>query len=476
MPKRLRTTAAWRISIWAAMAFAVGTAIAFAIVYLLVARSIQERSDAWLSGEADTLAQVAEDTPRDSLYDRIVEEVAELATQEIPEDPSDNGQHKNSVFFLETDPKTHEVPLWVGPGSKDTFLQAILKEKLVSGVPRSIDVPGWSPTFRVVAKVHGDGSTVYLGLSDRGARHLLHKLIRSFAVVWGGMFVLGCLISYWSARRTLLRVERITETVARIGSQDLNERLPESRNSDEIARLSETFNHMLERIQTSVNQLRAVTDAVAHDLKSPVTSIRGTLESALCDDTNQRLHESVGEAIEGLDRLLLLLNTTLDLAEAEAGALHMERRPVDLSQVVAQLAEIYQPVMAEKDQRVTLELMPQVVVDADSSLLERVVSNLLENELTHLPNGSEIMIRLEARDGMAELLIEDNGPGFPADIGERAFERFVKGKHSPGHGLGLAFVDAVIQAHGGAVRIGQRPMGGASISVSLPTTGVLQPA
>ena len=113
-------------------------------------------------------------------------------------------------------------------------------------------------------------------------------------------------------------------------------------------RLSETFNHMLDRIQSSVGQLRAVTDAVAHDLKSPVTSIRGTLESALCDEKNDRLQEPVGEAIEGLDRLLLLLNTTLDLAEAEAGALRLDRRPLDLSQVAKQMAEIYRPAMAER--------------------------------------------------------------------------------------------------------------------------------
>ncbi len=475
MPKRLRTTAAWRISIWTALAFATGTAIAFSIVYFLVAQSIQERSDAWLIGEADTLAQVAEDTPRDSLYDRIVEEVAELATQEVPDERSANGNHENSVFFLETDPKTHEIPLWVGPSSKEVFLQAIQTAKLTPGVPQSIRIQGWKSTFRVVARVHADGSAVYLGLSDRGARHLLHKLVRNFLAVWGGMFVLGCVISYFSARRTLLRVERITETVARIGSEDLKERLPESRNSDEIARLSETFNHMLDRIQSSVAQLRAVTDAVAHDLKSPVTSIRGTLESALCDEKNDRLQESVGEAIEGLDRLLLLLNTTLDLAEAGAGALRLDRKPLDFSQVTRQLAEIYRPAMAEKNQRLVLDLESPVLIDADSSLMERVVSNLLENELTHLPAGCEILIRLRIEQGVAELSIQDNGPGFPAEISGRAFQRYVKGKQSPGHGLGLAFVDAVVQAHGGSVTIGCAVSGGALTTVSLPV-GVLQPA
>lgn len=475
MPKRLRTTAAWRISIWTALAFAIGTAIAFSIVYLLVAQSIQDRSDAWLTGEADTLAQVAEDTPRDSLYGRIVEEVAELATQEVPDERSANGQRVNAVFFLETDPKTHETPLWVGPGAKEAFLQAIQTAKLTPGVPQSIRVQGWKSTFRVVARIHSGGSAVYLGLSDRGARHLLHKLIRSFCAVWAGMFVLGCVISYFSARRTLLRVERITATVARIGSEDLKERLPESKNSDEIARLSETFNHMLDRIQSSVAQLRAVTDAVAHDLKSPVTSIRGTLESALCAEKNDRLQESVGEAIEGLDRLLLLLNTTLDLAEAEAGALHLDRKPLDLSLVTRQLAEIYRPAMGEKNQRLLLDLESPVAIDADSSLMERVVCNLLENELTHLPEDCEISIRLRVQQGAAELSIQDNGPGFPAEIRQRAFQRYVKGKQSPGHGLGLAFVAAVVQAHGGSVTIGCTDTGGALTTVLLPV-GVLHPA
>ena len=171
-------------------------------------------------------------------------------------------------------------------------------------------------------------------------------------MVWGGMFLLGFVISYWSARRTLLRVERITETVARIGTKDLNERLPETVNSDEISRLAKTFNHMLDRLQSSVNQLRTVTGTVAHDLKSPITLIRGTLESALCKEGNEKWRNSVGEAIEELDRLLQLLDTTLDLAEAEAGALHMNHSSVDLSEVVRQLADIYQPAMAERHHEV----------------------------------------------------------------------------------------------------------------------------
>jgi len=203
--------------------------------------------------------------------------------------------------------------------------------------------------------------------------------------------------------------------------------------------------------------------------------IRGTLESALCNEENEKWRDSVGEAIEELDRLLQLLNTALDLAEAEAGALHMNHRPVDFSEVVKQLVDIYQPAMVERHHDVTIDLEPHVVVEADLSLLNRVVSNLLENELTHLPEGCRVMVRLHSHQGSAELVIEDDGPGFPPDIGNRAFERFVKGNHSPGHGLGLAFVDAVVQAHGGAASISDRPGGGALITLSLPIN-VLQSA
>jgi len=474
MPKNLRSTAAWRISIWTTLAFALGTAVAFSVVYYLVAQGIRERGDTWLSGEAEVLAQVSADTPRDRLYKRVVREVAELATQEVPDERNARGERLNSVFFLATDPNNSESPLWVGPGSNDAFVRAIQRAKLVPGTPKSIAVEGWLQTFRVVVKVQ-NGRTVYLGLSDRGAKHLLHTLARRFLIIWGGMFLLGFVISYWSARRTLLRVERITETVARIGTEDLEERLPEPANSDEISRLAKTFNRMLDRLQSSVNQLRTVTGAVAHDLKSPVTLIRGTLESALCREGNEKWRDSVGEAVEDLDRLLQLLNTTLDLAEAEAGALHMDRGPVDFSDVVGQLVDIYHPAMAERHHEVTSDLEPHVVVDADLPLMNRVVSNLLENELTHLPVGCRVSIRLHSQQGSAELVIEDNGPGFPPDIGSRAFERFVKGKHSPGHGLGLAFVDAVVQAHGGVARISDRAGGGAVITLSLPVS-VLQAA
>jgi signal transduction histidine kinase len=465
-----KSTAAWRLSIWTTVAFALGSAFAFAICYYMVSLGIRERSDQWLTGEAETMADVSQSTPRDNLYDRVIEEVAENAVHEVPGERDSEGANQNSVFFLQTG--AEGPPLWVGPENKDSYIRAIEAAKLVPGTPQTLKIQGAAIPFRVVVRNLKPAGEIYLGLSDFGAVELLRRLTRGFIIVWIGMVALGFMISYLSARRTLLRVENITQTASKIGSEDLSARLPEASSSDEIARLSQTFNKMLDRIQASVNQLRTVTDSVAHDMKSPVTSIRGRLEVALLEGSSTDWREPVAQAVEGLDRLSQFINTTLDLAEADAGALPLHKETVDFASVVQQFVDIYMPAMNERHHDVVVDAGTTLMVDVDVSLTNRVLTNLLDNEMAHLPPGRQILIRVQQRDNLAELLIEDNGPGFSPELKGRVFQRFVKGKHSTGYGLGLAFVDAVVQAHGGAVRITDRDGGGAVIRVSLPLAQV----
>src|SRR5690348_2590314 len=175
MRKQVRSTAAWRISIWTTLAFAVGTAIAFSVVYAYVAQNIREHIDTWLGGEAEVLAQVSANTPRDTLYDRLVEEVAELAEHEVPEERDAKGRERNSVFFLQTIPGSR-APIWVGPEPKQTFLTLLANTQFATGVPQSLRVSK-GISYRVVVR-RGPNGDVYLGLSDRGARERLHQLTR----------------------------------------------------------------------------------------------------------------------------------------------------------------------------------------------------------------------------------------------------------------------------------------------------------
>jgi signal transduction histidine kinase len=146
-----------------------------------------------------------------------------------------------------------------------------------------------------------------------------------------------------------------------------------------------------------------------------VTAIRGRLEVALSTTTDNQWRELVAEAIDGSDRLSHLLNTTLDLAEAEAGALRLHKEPLMMSDVIRQQMDLYQPALAARHHTVVSEIESGVSVDADVSLIHRVMSNLFENELAHLPEGCRICVRLYSLGPVAQLIIEDDGPGFPAE-------------------------------------------------------------
>lgn len=464
-------TAAWRLSIWTTIAFALGSALAFGIVYSMVSAGIRERGDRWLAGEAETLRQVSESTPRDNLYQRIIEETAENVSREIPGEPDEENESQKSVFFLLID--NLGEPLWYGPKNRENVVAAVRDLQPSGQTAQMVKIAGISAPYRVMVRDLKPEGRIYLGLADFDAAALLRRLTRGFIIAWAGMVALGFMISYLSARRTLLRVEKITQTVSGIGSEELNARLPEPTNSDEIAQLSLTFNRMLDRIQASVNQLRTVTDGLAHDMKSPVTSIRGRLEVALLEENTLEWRESVAQAVEGLDRLSHFINTTLDLAEAEAGALPLRRETVDFAAIVEQFVEIYTPAMAERHHEITMNTAMPVMVDVDISLTNRVLTNLLDNEMAHLPSGCRVRIELRQSESFAELLIEDDGPGFPSELQGRIFQRFAKGNQSTGHGLGLAFVDAVVRAHGGTITIADRPTGGAAIRISLPLATVV---
>jgi signal transduction histidine kinase len=341
-------------------------------------------------------------------------------------------------------------------------------------VPASIIVPGHQLPFRVVWNHGPDGTRLYLGFADTAAAATMHRLITRFLAIWCVTALLGFAISAIGAFRTLQRVERISATVDRIGTQDLGKRLPEPEADDEIARLSRTFNRMLDRIQRSVHQIRIVTDSVAHDLKSPVTSIRGSLEEALLHGDSEDWRERVADAVEKLDRLSQTLNTALDLAEADAGALPLKWESLDLGALTENLCELFQPSFAERKHSLQCRVEPGLLIEGDPSFLSRTIVNLLDNEVAHLPQGCKVSITVCQIDLYAELILEDDGPGFPEELRSRAFERFVKGQHSSGHGLGLAFVHAIVQAHSGYVTIADSAAGGAQIRIKLPLATVGQ--
>ena len=465
--KPLMRSAAWRISLWATLAFACGTIVVFVFLQDFVAGDIQRRSDAWLSGEVEVLGDVAERTPKDALYDRVVGEVAELAAREVPNKlPSASGAN-DSVFFLQSG-SDDDLKLWVGAGDGETHLKAIQAARIPPNSPTDVRVPGFPIPFRVASLRTDDGSNIFLGLSERDELRVLRNLRLRFSVLCLMIVLLGFGIVFLATRRMLSHVRKITEAASTIGHSDLNARVPTTERKDEISQLALTLNRMLDRIESSMHQLHTITDSLAHDLRSPLTAIRGKLEMSLSTVTDGEQAEPIVSAIDELDRLTDFLNKSLDVAEAKADALRLTRGSVDLDEMLKVMVDLYEPSMTEKGLTVRLRSPGPVNIIADASLLHRMVANLLDNELKHLPALCTLTIELRSEEDSAMLTLEDDGPGFDSEVLPHLFERRVKGRDSNGHGLGLAFVDAVARAHKGTAAAANRASGGARIAVTLP--------
>ena len=463
---RLRS-AAWRISFLATIAFACGTLVIFVFLHQFVSNDIQRRSDAWLSGEVGVLGDVAGRTPRNALYRRVVGEIAELAAREVPNKSASAGSDNNSVFFLLT--SADGLPqLWVGTGDGQSNLEAIKTTKFVPDKPTDVRVQGFPVPFRVACLQMGDGSHIYLGLSERDELRVLGKMRVRFLLLWLLVVLLGFGIVFLTTRRMLSHVRKITEAASKIGLSDLSERVPATHRNDEVSQLAHTLNRMLDRIESSMHQLHTITDALAHDLRSPLTAIRGKLEMSLAAMNGEETPEPIVSAIEELDQLTDFLNKSLDVAEARADALRLTVTEINLSRLLETMVDLYEPSMTEKGLHIRLSNEKGIIVLGDEGLVHRMIANLLDNELKHLVPPSTVSISLRSRDETADMVFEDDGNGFDPDVLEHLFIRRVKGKTSAGHGLGLAFADAVARAHGGTVEVVNRDVGGGRIAVSMP--------
>jgi signal transduction histidine kinase len=469
-------SAAWRISFLATIAFACGTLVIFVFLHQFVSTDIKRRTDAWLSGEVEVLGDVAVRTPRNALYGRVVREVAELAAREVPNKSTSQGNANDAVFFLETSAQ-QQSQLWVGAGDGQSNFEAIRRTKFRPDTPTDVQVSGFPVPFRVACLQLGDGDHIYLGLSERDELRVLRKLQLRFFFLWLLVVFLGFGIVFLVTKRMLSHVRKITEAASRIGHSDLSERVPATQRNDEVSQLAHTLNGMLDRIESSMHQLHTITDALAHDLRSPLTAIRGKLEMSLSRTENEEQTEPIVSAIEELDQLTDFLNKSLDVAEARADALRLTRTEIDLSQLMEAMVDLYEPSMADRGIRIRVSGESAAMVTGDEGLLHRMIANLLDNELKHLAPGSKVSITLQCSDEMAILTLEDNGKGFEPEVLEHLFVGRVKGRTSTGHGLGLAFVDAVVQAHGGTVKVTNREVCGARITVSLPSPpkGVRRP-
>lgn len=323
-----------------------------------------------------------------------------------------------------------------------------------------------------------EGTVLQIGRSLNEVHNLMDYSRRLVGLGIVLVLLMGGGFSWFFTYRGLRGIRQVSEAAQIIREQgQLDHRVLEATGTTETDNLAAAFNQMLVQIQKLMVNLRYVIDNVAHDLKTPVTRMRGVAEAELRKGKNEE-QEVAGMVVEECDHLLNLINTLLEISSAESGIYRWQTRAVDVAELVRECCELFAPVLEDKELSLDCDLPAQHVCQVDAHMLQRVVANLLDNAIKYSDTGGRIEIALHTNQGWTELLFRDHGIGIAAADLERIFERFYRADRSrsrQGNGLGLAFCRAAIEGMGGQIQCTSTLEQGSTFTVRLPPTAGLRP-
>lgn len=327
----------------------------------------------------------------------------------------------------------------------------------------------WSIATTTVA-----GRVLEVGLDDHALADVLDRLRSAYLIVLGtamAIAVAGGVLVTRRGRRPLVALRDTTEHIVESG--DLSQRVPARRGATELAELATLFNTLLDKNQRLVGGMRQALDAVAHDLRTPLTRLRTRAELALADPAvSPAGQEALADCVEESDRVLTMLASLMDLAEAEAGAMRLTPTPFDLGALIAEVVDLYELVAADLGVTLHADVPADVIVNGDRVRLRQALANLVDNALKYTPTGGSARVAASYdADGAVVVTVADTGPGIPPAEQARVFERLYRGdraRSKQGLGLGLAMVRAIVEAHGGRVTVTSTPGDGARFDVFLP--------
>jgi signal transduction histidine kinase len=425
-----------RLALWYATLFVLGAILIVLLTYVLTSASLAQRDDQILQAKLGEYATVY---ARDGL--------------------------RGLVDTVQAEQRTAPERLYVRVVDRG-------REALLLSMPE-----GWNAAALETRSLQlRDGTLVEVGKSSEARRDLLGRFRATLGLVTLSVVILA-LTGGWIATQTAVQpIRRLTAAVRRIiltGRTD--ERVPAGGHDDAIQELTVLFNAMLDRIEGLVRGMRGALDNVSHDLRTPLTRLRGSAELALAGpDDVERYREALADCVEESDRVLVMLNTLMDISEAESGVMPLTREPVGLSEVVARAVDLYRDVADAKG--ITLhaggaDRPERVIVSADRVRLEQVTANLLDNAVKYTPEGGSVFVDVDREGDRARLTVRDTGAGIQPDELPRIWDRLFRGdtsRSTRGLGLGLSLVKAVVEAHGGTVTVNSDPGRGSTFVVSLP--------
>ena len=300
---------------------------------------------------------------------------------------------------------------------------------------------------------------IQVGISTGRRVAILRNFQKNILMFFTGLGVLCIIIGAILASRALKPIKYLNRTTREITlTGNLKGRVPLRGSGDDLDELGGQLNNMLERIEVLIERMKDTVNAVAHDLKTPLTRLRGTAELALRPDTTEdEKREALSDVMEASEEILRMLNSIMDINEAEAGIMTLRKNTIDLGGIVDDVTDIYRFIADEKQIAIEIEYpeIPQKT-EGDPEKIRQALGNLIDNAIKYAPEKSEIKVSVETTCQGPAIAVEDEGPGIPEKERDLIFGRLYRGGNSAGTkgtGLGLSLVKAIMEAHDGGVEV-----------------------
>ena len=458
-PKILGTLS-FRLTIWYAVIFTITSLIALSVFYFQIYAITMENTDDELLEELEEYQVLMTKGGLDALEEELVDEMESEGEEVFFRILSIKGNILKQVNMQYYD----NAPV------SENALEALKNKE--DYVLKTIDIPGHEYKVRNIYGMIDPTMIFNMGLSLEDNHEYLSIFRNLIILLMIPLFLLAAVIGWVLARHALKGVEEVTQTAIEIPKGSMDKRVEVKYRSYEIDRLANTFNGMLDRIQSLIKGMREMNDNIAHDLRSPLTRIRGMAEMTLMGKGSiDNYSEMAADTIEECDKLISIINTMLDITETEAGVGRFEYEQIDIADLIRSACELFNPIAEEKDIKILAILPDKLFIRGDRSKLQRLVTNLLENAIKYNKSGGSVTISVSQEGQQINLTFEDTGIGIPENDLPKIFDRFYRcdaSRSEAGIGLGLSLVKAIARAFGGDIRVRSDPGKGSSFFVTLP--------
>ena len=317
-----------------------------------------------------------------------------------------------------------------------------------------------------------DGTLFQVGKSTARREALLGRFRLILLIDFASLIAIGLAggaVFTASALRPLTSLNDTVRDILRTGN--VHSRVPAREQGDALDELGLQVNAMLDRIESLIGGMRGALDNVAHDLRTPMMRLRGVAESALQSPSDApALREALADCLEESEQVVAMLNTLMDISEAETGTMRLERERVNLTELVAHAVELYEDAAEDREVTIDNQVAGDVWVNVDRTRMRRVIANLLDNAVKYTPAGGRVVLATRTTEDAVVFTVRDTGIGIPADELPRIWERLYRGDKSRsahGLGLGLSLVKAIVEAHGGRISAESEPGRGSVFTLRL---------